>query len=213
MSEKNYQASRRRFLGLSLGLGIGATSVLARTAHTVTPAQTEGPFYPIRPQNDKDVDLTQIKGRKQKAQGRIIKVRGLILDEQGKPIENALVEIWQANSHGRYSHERDPNPAPLDANFQGWGQHKTKQSGGFAFTTIFPGAYPAAEDWMRPPHIHFKIARRGYHELTTQMYFPAQVLNNKDLILKKLTAEEQKKLIAIEKVKGQYIFNIVLRKV
>lgn len=197
-----------------LAIGAGSiTSLLSESVFArITPAQTEGPFYPIRPQADKDVDLTQIKGRGKKADGKTIKVKGRVLNQQGQVLSSALVEIWQANKWGRYNHERDPNRAPLDPNFQGWGQQTTRPDGLYAFTTIFPGAYPAGRGWTRPPHIHFKVACAGYRKLTTQMYFPGEELNNKDLILNDLSSEQQKSLISVEQDKGIFLFDIVLRK-
>lgn len=112
----------------------------------------------------------------------------------GAPIDGALVEVWQANKWGRYEHERDAsNPRPLDLNFQGWGRLVTGKEGRFGIKTIRPGSYPADEsgEWQRPPHIHFKVSRRGYYELTTQLYFAGESLNERDGIYRSLTPEER----------------------
>lgn len=90
-----------------------------------------------------------------------------MLDEAGQPVADALIDVWQTNSHGRYVHEADANPAPLDKNFQGWAKLKIGPDGRYRVKTIKPGAYPVGDGWSRPPHIHFKVARRGIHELTT----------------------------------------------
>jgi protocatechuate 3,4-dioxygenase beta subunit len=180
-----------------------------------TPRQTEGPFYPIHEQTDKDVDLTQINGKKHQAIGQVIHVQGRVLDTDGNVLKNAFVEIWQANTWGRYRHKRDPNTAPLDPNFQGWGQTTTGAKGRYSFKTILPGAYPAGPDWKRPPHIHFKISKPGFHALTTQMYFPGQRLNEADLILQNLPAAQREMVIAKrqnnEDDKPVFVFDIVLR--
>ncbi|MGD8939131.1 MAG: protocatechuate 3,4-dioxygenase [Gammaproteobacteria bacterium] len=200
--------SRRSLLkvGLTAGLvsyGITNTKQVnsgtdTLKTHTLrqTPRQTEGPFYPIEEQDDKDVDLTQIKEKTQPAKGQVIRVQGLVLDTDGNALNNAFVEIWQANTWGRYRHKRDPNTAPLDPNFQGWGQTTTADNGRYGFKTILPGAYPAGPDWTRPPHIHFKVTRQGFYGLTTQMYFPDQKLNDVDLILQNLPTAQRDMVIA-----------------
>ncbi len=109
------------------------------------------------------------------------------------------MEIWQANTFGRYNHERDSNPKPLDPNFQYWGKALTDEQGHYRFQTrlsLKPGAYPAGGDWIRPPHIHWKIQKRGYQELTIQTYFSDEAeLNKKDRILRSLPLAEQAKVV------------------
>ena len=146
---------------------------------------------------DKDTDLTLIEGHVERAQGQVIRVTGQVVDEMGKPVEGALVDIWQANSHGRYHHEDDPATAPKDPNFQGWGMVKTDAQGRYSFTTIKPGAYKVDGNWRRPPHIHYKVSRRGYHELTTQMYFAGESLNETDRLLRSV-AEEDRGLLVVD---------------
>lgn len=179
-----------------------------------TPAQTEGPFYPIVAQKDKDFDLTKVAGREGVAKGEIIEIEGTVYDSEGAPVEGASVDIWQANAAGRYSHPHDTNPAPLDENFQGWAIIPSGKGGGFKFRTVKPGAYPASKDWSRPPHIHFKVTKKGYHELTTQMYFPEEPLNEKDFILRKHQPEERELLIAKKQTEDPptYSFQLVLEK-
>ncbi|KGQ19582.1 Protocatechuate 3,4-dioxygenase beta chain [Lysobacter dokdonensis DS-58] len=177
--------SRRRLLG-QLG-GIGSLAfVMPRSAFAAlaaTPAQTAGPFRPLRPL-ESDSDLTLVKGAKGQASGQIIQVAGRVLDVDGKPIRGATVEVWQANSHGRYDHPRDINPAPLDPNFQGYARLRTDDEGRYRFKTVKPGAYPinpVNPGAVRPPHIHFDVARAKTH-LVTQMYFPGEALNAGDII-------------------------------
>ena len=130
------------------------------------------------------------------AKGRIIIVEGRVLDSGGRPIENATVDLWQANAAGRYRHPRDRNAAPLDPNFQGWAVVQSGKNGQFRFKTVLPGQYPAAADWIRPPHIHFKISKSGFKELVTQMYFPGQPLNDVDLLLMQKSDADVRRMIA-----------------
>lgn len=190
--------SRRRQLlraaalgGLGLGCGRAAFAALA-----ATPSETAGPFYPVRPQPDTDFDLTRVAGRRGVAAGPVVRIVGRVLGTDGAPLPGAVVDLWQANAAGRYRHPRDPNPAPLDADFQGWAVVAADAAGGFAFRTVVPGAYPASRDWMRPPHIHFKISGDGHAALTTQMYFPDSPLNARDRLLMRKTAAERARMVA-----------------
>lgn len=187
--------SRRTALQSALGaLALGsAAPLLARAG--ATPAQVEGPFFPSRAQSDTDADMTHVEGRDARAQGERVDVHGQVLDEDGQPVAGALVDVWQANAHGRYTHEADPNPAPLDPDFQGWARLTTDAEGRCRVRTIIPGSYPVREGWARPPHIHFKVARRGYRELTTQMYFAGHPLNDADHLLQELPAAERERLV------------------
>jgi protocatechuate 3,4-dioxygenase beta subunit len=111
--------------------------------------------------------------------GERITVSGRLLDTDGRPMPDSLVEIWQANAAGRYRHRGDRWPAPLDPNFHGGGRTVTDKDGRYAFTTIKPGPYPwgnHANAW-RPAHIHFSVMGRVFDErLVTQMYFPGDPL-------------------------------------
>jgi protocatechuate 3,4-dioxygenase beta subunit len=111
--------------------------------------------------------------------GERIVVSGRVLDEDGRPIRGALVEVWQANAAGRYRHEVDQHPAPLDPNFSGAGRVLTDADGNYRFITIKPGAYPWGnhENAWRPAHIHFSVFGRAFTQrLVTQMYFPGDPL-------------------------------------
>jgi protocatechuate 3,4-dioxygenase, beta subunit len=170
-----------------------------------TAPQTRGPYYPTRDRPDEDPDLTQVEGGTGRAAGEILYLRGTVLDQDCKPVVGALVEIWQANSWGRYDHERDAgNPRPLDPNFQSWAEMLTDKDGAFRFKTVKPGSYPADDSgWIRPPHIHFRISRRGYHELVTQMYFAGEQLNDVDRIRQALEPEERKRVtVALQPASG-----------
>jgi protocatechuate 3,4-dioxygenase, beta subunit len=118
--------------------------------------------------------------------GERIVVHGRVVDAAGRPIRGALVEVWQANAAGRYRHEVDQHPAPLDPNFSGAGRCLTDEEGRYSFTTIKPGAYPWRnhDNAWRPAHIHFSLFGRLFTErLVTQMYFPGDPLFAYDPIL------------------------------
>lgn len=211
--------SRRRAIKLSVISGIASAfgfsgSFAKALAMMPTPSETEGPFYPVKDQQDKDADLTQVDGHDGVARGQHIIVSGQVRDVAGHPIENATLDIWQADANGRYRHPLDVNAAPLDKNFQGWAIVRSDSNGLFRFRTVIPGAYPASRTWIRPPHIHFKISKPGYRALTTQMYFPDEALNNTDLLLNDKSATERAAMIA-GKIDQQgnlpiYEYNIVL---
>lgn len=210
--------SRRKVIGLgvlgSFASVLGSGSLAKALALMPTPEETEGPFYPVKNQKDKDEDLTQINGYVDDASGQHIVVGGHVTDIYGNAVENTLLDIWQADANGRYRHPRDSNKAKLDQNFQGWAVIQTDDKGSFRFKTVMPGAYPASGTWIRPPHIHLKIFKPGYFPLTTQMYFPDQELNKKDLLLSQKSIIEQSAMMAREI--GQqgnliiYEYNVVL---
>ena len=131
-----------------------------------------------------DGDLTRWDGGE--AIGQRIVVHGRVLDGDGRPVPDALLEIWQANSGGRYRHVVDQWPAPLDPNFAGAGRVATDSDGRYRFTTIKPGAYPWRNhpNAWRPAHIHFSVFGRAFTQrLVTQMYFPGDPLFFQDPIL------------------------------
>lgn len=194
------ESNRRQFIKLG---GVSAAGLLAFSSPFtkalaascgLTPPQTPGPFYPGEALFHHDNDLTQIQGHPA-AQGQVVYVKGKVLDGRCKPIADATVEIWQACVSGRYNNPKDTNPAALDPHFKYWGETSTNAQGEYIFKTIIPGAYPADSDWTRPPHIHFKVTRLGYHELVTQLYFKGDPLNEMDLILKAIPAGERDSVI------------------
>jgi protocatechuate 3,4-dioxygenase beta subunit len=119
------------------------------------------------------------KGEGWEAQGERIIVAGRVLDEDGRPLRGAMVEVWQANAAGRYNHARDQHDAPLDPNFKGEGRVFTDDDGWYKYLTIRPGAYPWRNhhNAWRPVHIHYSLFGQGFAQrLITQMYFPGDPL-------------------------------------
>ena len=119
-----------------MGMAIAAGGFLSGTAGSVfaqglkrTPGEILGPFYPVLRSVEKTADLTTVPGKPGRAAGQVIYVMGRVLNVQGQPVKGARIELWQANSHGRYVHPSDTNPAPLDPNFEG-----------FAIRTLMPRA-------------------------------------------------------------------------
>jgi protocatechuate 3,4-dioxygenase beta subunit len=130
-----------------------------------------------------DADLTS--GHSGEPLGERIILTGRVLDSDGRPVPEALIEIWQANASGRYAHPVDGHPAPLDPNFTGGGRCVTDSDGRYRFITIKPGAYPWRNhrNAWRPAHIHFSLFGRAFTQrLVTQMYFPGDPLFGQDPI-------------------------------
>jgi protocatechuate 3,4-dioxygenase beta subunit len=118
--------------------------------------------------------------------GERIIVAGWVLDEDGRPVRNTLIELWQANAAGRYAHSVDRHDAPLDPNFTGCGRTMTDDEGRYRFVTVKPGAYPWKnhENAWRPAHIHFSLFGEAFlTRLVTQMYFPGDPLIPLDPVL------------------------------
>jgi protocatechuate 3,4-dioxygenase, beta subunit len=181
--------SRRQMLEMAISIGgvaVLGSSAIAQTKRMITPEAIMGPFYPVLKPLDKNADLTMLDGHKTPAAGKVVHVAGRVVNENGDPVKGAKIEIWQANTHGRYAHDSDPNTkAPLDPNFQGYAVLDTDNEGRYRFKTVKPGAYPASGDWMRPPHIHMDVMGRT-DRLVTQMYFPGEPLNDKDQLFLEL---------------------------
>jgi protocatechuate 3,4-dioxygenase, beta subunit len=168
---------RRLILG-TMGSLATLAALPAKTAAALlpTPAQTEGPFYPLTLPLDADNDLVQVEGQAQRAAGTVLHLAGRVRGQDGRPVAGAWIEIWQCDAFGVYHHSRDRR-GPADPNFQGFGATTATADGAWRFRTIEPVPYPG-----RTAHIHFKIAGPGFAPLTTQMYVAGQPLNAGDAI-------------------------------
>ena len=148
------------------------------------------PVYGYFPVSEADADLTRQHAGE--PQGERIIVAGRVIDEDGRPIPHALLELWQANAAGRYVHQRDEHPAPLDPNFTGAGRTITDADGRYSFTTIKPGPYPWRNhhNAWRPAHLHFSLFGSCFQtRLVTQMYFPDDVFFPYDPIFQSIPDE------------------------
>jgi protocatechuate 3,4-dioxygenase beta subunit len=193
--------SRRQLLGMALGVNALALAgsrrlAWAQAALKRTPGQLLGPFYPVAKPATQGADLVMLPGRPGRAQGQVIHVMGRVLNVEGRPIQGARVELWQANAHGRYTHPTDTNPAPLDPNFEGFGFQVTDAEGRYRFKTIKPGAYPTGPNTIRPPHTHFEVMGR-IDRLVTQMYFAGEALNDADPFLQSAGASKERLIVSL----------------
>jgi protocatechuate 3,4-dioxygenase beta subunit len=143
----------------------------------VTPAQTEGPFYPVAVPADFDNDLVQVRGQAAHAMGTILHLQGRVLDASGKPMIAAMVEIWQCDAQGLYDHPGQPGRERRDSAFQGYGRFVSDEQSHYGFRTLKPVAYPG-----RTPHIHLKVAAADGRRLTTQFYLAGDPQNERDFV-------------------------------
>ena len=141
------------FLVLALSvLCLLSQEIIAEELYPKTPADYEGPFYPVTKQPDIDNDLVQVKGQDGMAQGEILHLSGVVVNTKGEAQKDLTIEIWQTDPAGRYKHPGDSTPGERDPNFQYWGAAVTAADGSFFFKTIVPGSYEP-----RPAHIHYKV--------------------------------------------------------
>lgn len=165
-----------------------------------TLSEATGPGPTVSAAASPDTDLTRNAGEGGEAMGERIIVAGRVIDDDGNPVRNTLLEIWQANAAGRYRHRRDQHHAPLDPNFLGFGRCLTDENGVYRFTTVRPGAYPWENhpNAWRPAHIHFSLLGPAWtSRLVTQMYFPGDPLQELDPIFNSVpTDAARERLIA-----------------
>jgi protocatechuate 3,4-dioxygenase beta subunit len=180
----------------------------------------DGPVFGGDDLAPSDNDLTRQHGGE--PLGERILVHGRVLDTDGRPLPGALVEVWQANAAGRYLHEVDQHPAPLDPNFSGAGRVLTDEDGRYSFTTVKPGAYPWRNhpNAWRPAHIHFSLFGRAFEQrLVTQMYFPGDPLFPYDPIFNSVRDPRSRELLVARLDLGRtepewaiaYEWDVVLR--
>jgi protocatechuate 3,4-dioxygenase beta subunit len=203
-----YVATRRR----------APTRPLVLLPHTLS--EITGPVFGHEAVGENDNDLT--RQHTCDPIGERIIVRGRILDSNGRPVPNTLIEIWQANSAGRYAHVNDNHSAPLDPNFNGTGRTLTDADGNYSFITIKPGAYPWRnhQNAWRPAHIHLSLFGNAFAtRLVTQMYFPGDPLLAFDPIWQSIPDEKARQRLVssfdLDTTKPEWAlgfrFDIVLR--
>jgi len=193
--------SRRDLLGAAAAAGglacLGAAGPLLAQKLRRTPTQIVGPFYPITKPLDQDADLTFVKGRPGRAAGQVIDVAGRVLNAQGRPLPGARMEIWQANTYGRYTHPSDTRDAPLDPNFEGYAVLTSDSEGRYRFRTVKPGPYPDSSGRMRPAHIHFDVSGR-INRTVTQLYFAGDPYLDGDLYLQSAGANKARLIVELQ---------------
>jgi protocatechuate 3,4-dioxygenase beta subunit len=168
------ESNRRHFLKALAAGGLFFTERGAfAQALTLTPAQTEGPYYPDRLPLDQDNDLLINNDSITPGVGTVAWLSGRILDRSGNPVRNALVEIWQADNVGSYIHSQGALNGRRDSNFQGYGRFQTASDGAYLFRTIKPGLYTG-----RSRHVHAKVTLPGGVSLTTQLYVEGETGND-----------------------------------
>jgi len=138
----------------------------AQESYAKTPADYEGPFYPVSKQQDIDNDLVHVQGQNGTAKGDILNLSGVVVNTKGEAQKNCIIEIWQTDPQGRYNHPGDSTPGERDPYFQYWGATFTDVDGKYFFKTVVPGSYEP-----RPAHIHYKVLQDGKVILTSQIYF------------------------------------------
>ncbi|MBL6980896.1 MAG: hypothetical protein ISR58_06865 [Anaerolineales bacterium] len=158
-----------------------------------TPAQGEGPYFPLEIPKDHDNDLTNIEGVEGFPNGEVIEFSGIVYDANGTPIPEVLIEIWQTDSNGVYLHPGDPGTCQRDPNFQFYGEVVTNENGGYSFRTILPGRYEP-----RPRHIHVKIKYQSEVLLTTQFYFEGDAELEDEAMFTQVGGEGQHLIISLE---------------
>ncbi len=170
--------------------------------------QTVGPFLHIgldRLNND-SIALPGVAGEPLTIEGRLV-------DGEGRPVPDGLIELWQANSHGRYAHPEDTRDLPLEPNFSGFARRPTDAEGAFRFRTVRPGRVPDPTGALQAPHILVAVFARGIlRRMVTRIYFPGEAANAEDPVLARVPAERRSTLIATPTGQaGVLCFNVVLQ--
>jgi protocatechuate 3,4-dioxygenase alpha subunit len=172
-------------------------------------SQTVGPFFEIAFEDLYQTDLT-VPG----VSGTIVTIHGRILDADRLPVPDAVIEIWQANSFGKYAHLEDEQEKPLDPGFNGFGRCPTDPNGAFIFRTIKPGPVPSSTGALQAPHINVSIFMRGLLDrLVTRIYFFGDERNNGDEVLKLIEPARRSTLLARPDVSeaNSYVWNVILQ--
>jgi protocatechuate 3,4-dioxygenase, alpha subunit len=174
-----------------------------------TTSQTVGPFFSIGLTRMKHDDLVSAG-----TSGERVVIEGRVLDGDGKPVPDAIIEIWQANSYGKYAHPEDQQDKPVEPSFSGYGRIPTDDDGKFRFTTIKPGPVPDLDGKLQAPHIVVSVFARGLlRRLVTRIYFPDEPANAADFVLNLVEASRRETLIAkkIAGASGTLKWDVVLQ--
>jgi protocatechuate 3,4-dioxygenase alpha subunit len=174
-----------------------------------TTSQTVGPFFSIGLTRMKHDDLVSAG-----TSGERVVIEGRVLDGDGKPVPDAIIEIWQANSYGKYAHPEDQQDKPVEPSFSGYGRVPTDDDGKFRFTTIKPGPVPDLDGKLQAPHIVVSVFARGLlRRLVTRIYFPDEPANAADFVLNLVEASRRETLIAkkIAGASGTLKWDVVLQ--
>src|SRR5271155_4031294 len=162
------------------------------------PQQPVGPFFSIGLDR---MNCAELVGPG--VAGERVTIEGRVLDADGVGVPDAIIELWQANSHGKYAHPEDTQDKPAEAGFQGYGRIPTNEDGKFRFTTIKPGAVPGPDGKLQAPHIAVSVFMRGLLlRVVTRIYFPDEPANAADFALSRVDPARRATLIA-KKVAGQ----------
>jgi protocatechuate 3,4-dioxygenase alpha subunit len=180
------------------------------SAFGLTASQTIGPFFApalLRP----DAECHVLAGAS--TLGERVRIDGLVLDGNGEPVPDAMIEIWQANASGRYNHPADTRPLPLDPAFTGYGRSGTDEDGRFWFETVRPGRVPAAGGRLQAPHLVVTVFARGLlNHAVTRLYFEGDPTNADDPVLALVPPGRRDTLLARAIGEGgAYRFDIVLQ--
>ena len=174
-----------------------------------TTSQTVGPFFSIGMTRMKHDDLVSAD-----ISGERVVIEGHVLDGDGQPVPDAIIEIWQANSYGKYAHPEDQQDKPVEPSFSGYGRIPTDDEGKFRFTTIKPGPVPDLDGKLQAPHIVVSVFARGLlRRLVTRIYFPDEPANATDFVLNLVEASRRETLVAkkIADVSGKLEWNVILQ--
>lgn len=174
-----------------------------------TTSQTVGPYFKIGLQwlNRDNLAGDGVSGERVTIQGRV-------LDGDGVPVPDAVLEVWQANAHGKYAHPEDTQDKPLERGFQGYGRIPANKQGAFRFSTIKPGPVPGPDGKEQAPHLVISVFTRGLlKRLVTRMYFPGDARNASDPILSLVEPAQRSTLIAKNTAggPGALEWNVVLQ--
>jgi protocatechuate 3,4-dioxygenase alpha subunit len=178
-----------------------------------SPSQTVGPYFAQGLLRDGDEVFTNCLVS-ENTEGERIRIEGCVLDAEGRPIEDAMVEIWQANSHGRYNHPLDEQEKPLDPEFMGHGRTSTDVNGQYRFETIKPGSVPGPSNSAQAPHINVIVFARGMlSHAFTRIYFENDADNRTDPVLMSIEDEAHRNTLIArrEETAGVIVYRFDIR--